>query len=223
MKLCQNNQKSKFNRVSNIWSAGFTIIELLIVIVVIGILATLTFVVYKNITGKAQATVTKNIVQQYTKALAGYKIQNDSYPDIDSLSDIQASAGVCLGTGYEGNGCGSNFGQGKESAQFNQLMKEFIGTVPDIRPHTTSYHFDELNITLNGIILQHLDADDQTLDGQPIDAYAITYALDEPDAECIGGEVLKVGSIPGTNYITGNFTNTLTDGKNTGCFVLLPD
>ena len=223
MKLCQNNQKSKFNRVSNIWSAGFTIIELLIVIVVIGILARLTFVVYKNITGKAQATVTKNIVQQYTKALAGYKIQNDSYPDIDSLSDIQASAGVCLGTGYEGNGCGSNFGQGKESAQFNQLMKEFIGTVPDIRPHTTSYHFDELNITLNGIILQHLDADDQTLDGQPIDAYAITYALDEPDAECIGGEVLKVGSIPGTNYITGNFTNTLTDGKNTGCFVLLPD
>ena len=223
MKLCQNNQKSKFNRVSNIWSAGFTIIELLIVIVVIGILARLTFVVYKNITGKAQATVTKNIVQQYTKALAGYKIQNDSYPDIDSLSDIQASAGVCLGTGYEGNGCGSNFGQGKESAQFNQLMKEFIGTVPDIRPHTTSYHFDELNITLNGIILQHLYADDQTLDEQPIHAYAITYSLDEPDAECIGGEVLKVGSIPGTNYITGNFTNTLTDGKNTGCFVLLPD
>lgn len=223
MKLWQNKQRSKFNRASNIWSAGFTIIELLIVIVVIGILATLTFVVYKNITGKAQATVTKNIVQQYTKALAGYKIQNDSYPDIDSLNDIQASAGVCLGTGYEGNGCGSNFGQGKESAQFNQLMKEFIGTVPDIRPHTTSYHFDELNITLNGIILQHLDADDQTLDGQPIDAYAITYALDEPDAECIGGEVLKVGSIPGTNYITGNFKNTLTDGKNTGCFVLLPE
>lgn len=223
MKLCQSSQKSKFNRVSNIWSAGFTIIELLIVIVVIGILATLTFVVYKNITGKAQATVTKNIVQQYTKALAGYKIQNDSYPDIDSLNDIQSSAGVCLGTGYEGNGCGSNFGQGKESSQFNQLMKEFIGTVPDIRPHTTSYHFDELNITLNGIILQHLDASEQTLNGQPVDSFAITYALDEPDAECIGGEVLKVGSIPGTNYITGNFKNTLTDGKNTGCFVLLPD
>lgn len=223
MKLWRNNRKLHLKHVSNIRSAGFTIIELLIVIVVIGILATLTFVVYKNITGKAQATVTKNIVQQYTKALAGYKVQNDSYPDLAGLSDLQFAAGVCLGTGYEGNGCGSNFGQGKESTQFNQLMKDFIGTVPDIRPHTTSYHFDELNITLNGIILQHLDADDQTLDGQPVDAYAITYALDEPDAQCIGGKVMQVGSIPGTNYITGNFKNTLTDGKNTGCFVLLPD
>lgn len=223
MKLWQNNRKLSFKYASNIRSAGFTIIELLIVIVVIGILATLTFVVYKNITGKAQAAVTSNIVQQYTKALAGYKIQNDSYPNIDSFTDIQLAAGVCLGTGYEGKGCGSNFGQGKESAQFNQLMKDFIGTVPDIRPHTTSYHFDELNITLNGIILQHLDTAEQTLDGQPVDAYAITYALNEPDAQCIGGKVLKVGSIPGTSYLTGNFKNTLTDGKNTGCFVLLPD
>ncbi|HMS23585.1 MAG TPA: type II secretion system protein [Candidatus Saccharibacteria bacterium] len=203
--------------------SGFTIVELLIVIVVIGILATLTFVVYRNITGKAQAAVTSNIVQQYSKALAAYKLQNDSYPDIDSLADLQSSAGVCLGTGYENKGCGSNFGEGQESEEFNQLMKNYIGTAPDIRPHTTSYHFNEINITLNGIILQHLGEDNQTLNGQPVDAYAITYALDEPDAQCIGGEVLQVGSIPGTNYLTGNFKNTLTDGKNTGCFVKLPD
>lgn len=223
MKPWQNNRKLYFKRTYNISSTGFTIIELLIVIVVIAILATLTYVVYKNITGKSQAAVTKNTVQQYTKALAGYKAQNDSYPDLAGLTDLQFAAGVCLGTGYEGNGCGSNFGQGKESTEFNLLMNDFIGTVPDIRPHTTSYHFDELNITLNGIILQQLDADDQTLDGQPIDSYAITYALDEPDAQCIGGKVMRVGSIPGTNYITGDFRNTLTDGNNTGCFVLLPD
>lgn len=223
MKPWQNNRKLYFKRTYNISSTGFTIIELLIVIVVIAILATLTYVVYKNITGKSQAAVTKNTVQQYAKALAGYKAQNDSYPDLAGLTDLQFAAGVCLGTGYEGNGCGSNFGQGKESTEFNLLMNDFIGTVPDIRPHTTSYHFDELNITLNGIILQQLDADDQTLDGQPIDSYAITYALDEPDAQCIGGKVMRVGSIPGTNYITGDFRNTLTDGNNTGCFVLLPD
>jgi prepilin-type N-terminal cleavage/methylation domain-containing protein len=219
MKLWQNNQTLYFKK----RSAGFTIIELLIVIVVIGILATLTFVVYKNITGKAQVAVTKNIVQQYTKALVGYQAEHGYYPNIDVLTDVPNSAGVCLGTGYEGKGCGTRFGAGKESSQFNELMRPFIGTVPDIRPHTSSYHFDELNFDVTGILLQHLGSDGQTLNGQPIDRYAITYALDEPDVQCVGGEVMQVGSIPGTNYLTGNFKNTLTDSKNTGCFVLLPE
>ncbi len=201
---------------------GFTIIELLIVIIVIAILATITYVVYKNITGKAQATVTKNIVQQYTKGLAGYKAEHDSYPNFDEYMAQEFKAGVCLGTGYEGNGCGSNFGEGGESDDFNQQMKPYIGNVPDIRPHTSSYYFNEIDISLTGIILQHFDIDSQTLNGEPVDAYAITYALDEPDATCIGGEVLKVGSVPGTDYVTGNFKNTLNDGKRTGCFVLLP-
>lgn len=218
-----NKIKFENSRITKTRNGGFTIIELLIVIVVIGILATLTFVIYKNITGKAQAAVTRNIVQQYTKGLAGYKVEHDAYPNFDSFMQSNLVAGVCLGTGYEGEGCGSNFAHGAESSVFNNELEPYIGNVPDIRPHTSSYHFGELDITLNGILLQHLGADGQTLNGQPVDAYAITYALDEPDAECIGGEVLQVGSIPGTNYTTGNFKNTLTDGKNTGCFVMLPD
>lgn len=215
--------KHNYHQTNASQQRGFTIIELLIVIVVIGILATLTFVTFKNIKGQAQAAVARNVVQQYSKALAGYKAEHDEYPIIESLTDMGMAAGPCLGTGYTAGDCGTNFGTGKESPQFNALMKPYVGNTPDIRPHTTSYHFDSLDITITGIVLQHVNGSDSTLDGQPADFYAITYALDEPDTQCVGGQVLRVGSIPGTNYITGSFKNTITDSKNTACFLKLPD
>jgi general secretion pathway protein G len=72
--------------------SGFTIIELLIVIVVIGILAALILTAYGNIQGKAQASVTKNIVQQYSKALLAYKVDNGHYPRQEDLDQNEISA-----------------------------------------------------------------------------------------------------------------------------------
>lgn len=221
---------SKYSRQKFRTQKGFTIIELLIVIVVIGILATITITVFQNTRGKAQAAVAKNIVQQYSKALVGYKATYGEYPDIANLSDVpEEQNGVCLGTGYGVGACGSNFGPGIESAEFNELMKDFIGKVPDIRPHITAYSFPGLDLTLNGVLLQDLydPADnDLQIDNQPVaeGTMAITYGLEEPGTDCVGGKVLLIDSIPSTSYSTTTSQKyTITDGKNTGCFVLLPN
>lgn len=212
-----------YKRFRLIRAGGFTILELLIVIVVISILAVTGYVSYKNTKGRAQAAVTHSIVQQYTKALAAYKAEHNQFPDLSVITSDTISPIVCLGTGYEGTPCGSNFGPGQEYASFNNLMEPYTGTVPNIRPHTTPYVFSDLNITITGVSLQYINDVDSTLDGGPAEFYALTYALDEEDAKCTGGQVLAVGSIPGTNFMTTNNKNTMTDGKNTGCFVKLVD
>lgn len=59
---------------------GFTIVELLIVIVVIGILAAITIVAYNGIQKRAQDSRRANDIASLQKALELYKVQNGSYP-----------------------------------------------------------------------------------------------------------------------------------------------
>jgi type II secretion system protein G len=60
---------------------GFTIVELLIVIVVIGILAAITIVAYNGIQERARASSATSALTQAAKKLAVYQVDNpDSYP-----------------------------------------------------------------------------------------------------------------------------------------------
>ena len=59
---------------------GFTIVELLIVIVVIGILAAIAIVAYNGVQDKAKFSLMQSDLKSITKALALYKVENDSYP-----------------------------------------------------------------------------------------------------------------------------------------------
>lgn len=77
-------------------TSGFTIVELLIVIVVIGILAAVSLVAYSNTQQKARDTVRKSDVAAITKALGLYEAEN--------------------GPMYSGSGCGAN---GNGSGYFN--------------------------------------------------------------------------------------------------------
>ena len=59
---------------------GFTIVELLIVIVVIAILAAITIVAYNGIQQRARNAQTISAARDYLTAFQGYMVQNGSYP-----------------------------------------------------------------------------------------------------------------------------------------------
>lgn len=59
---------------------GFTLVELLIVIVVIAILAAISIVAYNGIQNRARDTIRKNDVAAMIKALEMYKTDNGNYP-----------------------------------------------------------------------------------------------------------------------------------------------
>lgn len=59
---------------------GFTIVELLIVIVVIGILAAITIVAYNGIQNRAKATSGQNLASQVAKKAEAYNTIENGYP-----------------------------------------------------------------------------------------------------------------------------------------------
>ena len=64
---------------------GFTIVELLIVIVVIAILAAITIVAYNGIQDRATYTKYNGSITQVKKALDLYYAENDKYPIVTSF------------------------------------------------------------------------------------------------------------------------------------------
>jgi prepilin-type N-terminal cleavage/methylation domain-containing protein len=86
---------------------GFTIVELLIVIVVIGILAAITIVAYNGIQQRAKAAAVSSALTQAAKKLAVYQVDNSAYPSSGNL----AAAGITDSQDitYQYTGSGSTF------------------------------------------------------------------------------------------------------------------
>lgn len=70
---------------------GFTIVELLIVIVVITILAAITIVAYNGIQGRARDARRQNDVAAITQALELYYLDNGKYPTSSGSTAINVS------------------------------------------------------------------------------------------------------------------------------------
>ena len=78
---------------------GFTIVELLIVIVVIAILAAISIVAYSGVQARARDGSTLQSVRSIQKALELYKIDNSVYPPTNVTAG--SAWGSCtLGSGY---------------------------------------------------------------------------------------------------------------------------
>jgi len=73
--------------------AGFTIVELLIVIVVIAILASITIVAFNGVQTSARNTAKLSEVKAWNNLFEIYKVTNGSYPNM-------SNGGYCLGTGF---------------------------------------------------------------------------------------------------------------------------
>ena len=74
---------------------GFTIVELLIVIVIIGILAAITTVAYNGLQNRARTAAAQALANQASKKVAAYYVTNGSYPtdltaaEVNDISNLQ--------------------------------------------------------------------------------------------------------------------------------------
>lgn len=87
--------QTKYATPSRYNQRGFTIVELLIVIVVIGILAAITIVAYNGMQSKTRNAARVTEAVQTSKLLSAYKAINGSFPTIGS-----GAAAVCIGSGF---------------------------------------------------------------------------------------------------------------------------
>lgn len=79
---------------------GFTIVELLIVVVVIAILASISVVAYNGIQQRSRNTQVISGVNQYYKAVLQYAAVKSVYPNTNS--------NACLGANYPSDKCWDN-------------------------------------------------------------------------------------------------------------------
>ncbi len=80
---------------------GFTIVELLIVIVIIGILAAITIVAYNGIQTRARDSSRTSAVRQIQKSIELYKQTNGRYPPQVAIgTNIPVGFSGIWGTGY---------------------------------------------------------------------------------------------------------------------------
>lgn len=106
---------------------GFTIVELLIVVVVISILAILVTLTYTQIRERAYNAQIISGVEQYQRAIIAYRALHDRYPPTsDELADEELAM-TCLGVGYEDATCGIVTGKTiYEDTVFNTEMSSVI-------------------------------------------------------------------------------------------------
>lgn len=117
----------------NLRQSGFTIVELLIVIVVIGILAALVLNAFSGVQTKAANTQTMEAVGAYVKGIKAYGIDKGVYPPI-------AGTVGCLGSPFTNGWCASlngsstacnGYGTAGTDPAFNTAIKQYMGqTLP---------------------------------------------------------------------------------------------
>lgn len=197
--------------------SGFTIVELLIVIVVIGILAAITIVAFNGVQQRANNTAKYQAAASYEKSLQLYATEHNGYPSMGAGS-------VCLGAGYTVRSpdtvgsCGGSDYTTKEDAIFNTAMQEVLASFPEANNKVVA---KQDGVTFVGITLTNWSG--FTVDGES-HPYVMQFVLEGRDQDCKVPHVVQM-----VDGEWGNFTyatsqkNTFYDNVSTTCAVVLPN
>jgi len=205
-------------------ASGFTIVELLVVIVVIGILAAITIVSFSGVRNRAENAQIVAMVRQYTQALAAYTTTNDAYPPVPSQATPGADDRICLGVGYEDTDsdtipdCGNSDYPSIEYAPFNNAMRTLV-TLPSVNTNSLPTPYQTSQFTGATFIRE----DAFTVDGQP-NPYYLMYVLNGGNADCGTPVVEEIGgSQPFPEMTPSSNDWSWSDGSTTMCVVALPN
>lgn len=169
---------------------GFTLVELLVSITVIGILAGLSFMVYNGAQANARNSQTALAIKAYKDALNVYRQDNGAYPSTGGTPTK-----VCLGDDYPSNTCWD--GATTELGSFNTALAGSLG-------QTLPMPGVNLNRTWNGAAFIPSGLANK-LDG--VDTDFIAYTVEGTTTRCPVGPVATntgaktyTGVAPSTGY-----------------------
>lgn len=198
--------------------SGFTIVELLIVIVVIAILATISVVAYSGIQQRANNTVRIAAAKEWVKSIEQYIAVNQAYPATlntycigeNNIADFDANPDVDCGVS---NNIKHN---SSSTTTFNNNLKTLSTPLPAFPGKPVQI---DSTLTGSGMLLRASDIYDPT--GENVANYpTLIFFLEGANQDCVLRPLA-------TNYAGGNFTEAA--GKNsysnvgTGCRVMLHD
>jgi prepilin-type N-terminal cleavage/methylation domain-containing protein len=196
--------------------SGFTIVEILIVIAVTAVLATIVSVGYSGITRQAHNNSAIASANQYETVLRSYLAANGEYPEFWGAK--------CLGIGYpdrdeDGVGdCGPANAPAIEDPDLHEQLLSVIANIPKAPTHHTKTTFSGEDWV--GIWV--LNWDDFYYNGAR-NPYSMQYQLDGPSQDCRNPNTVM--QEPGEDWprtVTSTTGYTFTDGVTTNCIVALP-
>ncbi len=135
-------QECMYNQNMKKATSGFTIVELLIVIVVIGILAAIVIVTYNGVQARATATKLTTSAKTYEGILKQYKAVNGDYPDISAETGCPGST-YPAATGFTAGTCGTAnaISTAYVIPALDNALKTISPTLPDPTYKPLSYQF----------------------------------------------------------------------------------
>ena len=187
---------------------GFTIVELLIVIVVIAILAAITLVTYNGIQTNASNSALKSAASQSLKLLTSYVSAENAYPPFTPIGTVYSDF-ICLTVE---SGCYTNATSKSGDPLLTAALLK-VGKLPGTVYRTGSdrygvmFHYHSSR-TVNGV-------------SQPA---AIVYYLQGRNQDCGVSGVIE--DVAATNLIqtvssTNKYSNGDAQGK-TVCYITIP-
>jgi prepilin-type N-terminal cleavage/methylation domain-containing protein len=202
--------------------SGFTIVELLIVIVVIAILAAISVVAYTGIQQRAGNAQRIAAAREWVEAIKQYIAANQSYPTSlasptlfcigeSNITDLDADPNVDCGMSNNVKHNSSTY-----TPAFNNAILTLRSSLPDFPGKPVQM---TSTVQGSGMLFRAYDTYDPS--GENIPNYpTLIFFLEGPDQDCVLRPLA-------TQYGGGNFT--MTTAKNSGsdvgtaCRVILPD